>query len=224
MILPGFRLLRVFALPALLAGGLGGCGVFGAVAKLGDAIESEKMIEVLPQYRGLENKTVAVVVSADRGILYEYPTVVPQVLNNVAIGIQQHVSGAQVLSPATSMGWCFRTPNWHTMPLGEMAEELGVDRVVVVNIIEFRLTPPGNHWIWEGVAAADVGIIERDSYDPDAYAEQFGVTVQFPETRDLARESEPEAKIQLGLTAKFTQTVTRLFYAHSRPKYPNRKL
>ncbi len=200
------------------------CGVFGVLSKAGEAIESEKQVEVLAKYRGLENRTVAIVANADRGILYEYPTVLPQVVSNVAFGIRERVSGAKVLTPAESMGWCFRTPSWHTMPLGQVAEELGVDRVVVVNIYEFRLNPPGNRWIWEGMAAANIGIIEADGIDPDAFAEEYSVAVRFPDQKDISRESEPEGKIQFGLTAKFTQTINKLFYDHMTAKYPDRKI
>jgi hypothetical protein len=206
------------------AGALSGCGIFGALSKVGEAVESEKMVEKLASYRGLENKTVAVIVNADRGILYEYPTIVPQVVSNVALGVRTKVSGAKVLAPSESVGWCFRTPSWPTMPLGQIAEELGVDRVVVVNIFEFRLNPPGNRWIWEGVAAANVGIIEREAMDPDMYAEEYSVTVTFPKEKDISRESEPEAKILFGLTASFTQAINKLFYDHMEAKYPDRKL
>lgn len=197
-----------------------GCGVFGVASKLGDAIEHEKQVEVLAKYRGLENKTVAVVVNADRGVHYDYPTVVPNVLGNVATGIKTRVSGAKVLPPAESLGWCLRTPNWPSMPLGEIAKDLGVERVVVVDIFEFRLNPAGNRWIWDGAAAANIGIIEADSLDPDAYAEEYSVTVKFPEEREVARDSEKESMILTGLTAKFIQTINKLFYDHMEYKYP----
>ncbi len=70
-----------------------GCGVFGVVSKVGEAIESEKQVEVLARYRGLENKTIAVVVNADRSVHYEYPTVVPYVTSSVAGGVRNRVSG-----------------------------------------------------------------------------------------------------------------------------------
>lgn len=80
---------------------------------------------MLAKYRGLENKTVAVVVNADRGVLYEYPTLVPQVAGNVAAGVKLHCSGVQMLDWRESLAWCYRTPTWTTLPLGQLAEELG---------------------------------------------------------------------------------------------------
>ena len=203
---------------------LASCGSMGLVSKVGEAIEVEKKVEVLAKYRGLENKTVAVVVNAERGVLYEYPTVVPNVAGNVAAGVKQRVSGVQMLDWRESLAWCYRTPSWTTLPLGHIAEELGVDRVIFVDIIEFRLNPPGNRWIWDGMASANIGIIERDSLDPDAFAEEYSVSVKFPDVKDLSRESAAEEQVQLGLIAKFTQTVNKLFYDHIEDKYPTKRL
>ena len=44
--------------------------------------------------------------------------------------------------------WQFTTPQWNAMAFGEMVEELGVDRIVLVDIQEFRLHPRGNRWLW----------------------------------------------------------------------------
>ena len=216
--------LRTALLLALVPLALPACGTFGVASKIGEAIEVEKKVEVLAKYRGLENKTVAIVVNADRSVLYEHPTVVPNVAGNVAAGIREHVSGAQVLDWRESLAWCSRTPSWTTLPLGEVAKELGVDRVVFVDIFEFRLNPVGNRWIWEGMAGANIGLVERDSLDPDAFVEEYSVAVKFPDIKDLSRESATEQQIMLGLVGKFTQTVNKLFYDHIEDKYPNKRL
>jgi len=216
--------LRTALLLALVPLALPACGTFGVASKIGEAIEVEKKVEVLAKYRGLENKTVAIVVNADRSVLYEHPTVVPNVAGNVAAGIREHVSGAQVLDWRESLAWCYRTPSWTTLPLGGVAMELGVDRVVFVDIFEFRLNPVGNRWIWEGMAGANIGLVERDSLDPDAFVEEYSVAVKFPDIKDLSRESATEQQIMLGLVGKFTQTVNKLFYDHIEDKYPNKRL
>jgi hypothetical protein len=226
---PALRALQVPTLAVLACATLAalpGCGVFGVASKVGEAIESEKQVEVLARYRGLENKSIAVVVNADRSVLYEYPTVVPYITSSVAGGIRNRVSGVKdkVMPPAESLGWCYRTPSWTTLPLGQVADDLRVDRVVVIDIYEFRLNPPGNRWLWDGMAAANVGIIERDSLDPDAFVEEYSVAVKFPEKMEIGRESAREEDVLLGLTAKFAQTITKLFYDHLEAKYPDRKL
>ena len=44
-------------------------------------------------------------------------------------------------------------------------------RIVYLDVYEYRLHPIGNSWIWEGLCAANVGVIEADSFDPDLFVE-----------------------------------------------------
>lgn len=46
------------------------------------------------------------------------------------------------------------------------------------------------------------------------------MTVKFPEEREVARDSEKESMILTGLSAKFIQTINKLFYDHMEYKYP----
>jgi hypothetical protein len=111
---------------------------------------------------------------------------------------------------------------WNAMPYGEIAESIGVDRVVHIDIYEFRLHPPGNRWLWEGVAAANVGVIERDGYDPDEYAEVFSIESTFPDVKGVSRDSADASQIQRGLLTLFVQRTGWLFYSHFEPKYPDK--
>jgi hypothetical protein len=103
-----------------------------------------------------------------------------------------------------------------------MAEALDVDRIVYVDIVEYRLNPPGNQWLWEGVCAANVGIIERDGFDPDAFAETFEISSRFPEETGVERSSATAGQIELGLLGQFVQRTAWLFHTHIEPKYPDK--
>ncbi|MDZ4829558.1 MAG: hypothetical protein SGJ09_05085 [Phycisphaerae bacterium] len=202
---------------------LGGCFVPGLIGALGNEAERHKKIEVLAQYEGLENRSVAVVVHADASTLYEYPTAGAMIAGNVAFRIQSNVKGVSVLAPATVIQWQYQTPAWTTLPYGQVADELGVERVVFIDIYEFRLNPPGNQYVWDGLAAATVGIIERDGTDRDTFAESFDVKAAFPTTEDpLPRESISEANMQNGMMAKFVQECAWLFHTHIEDKYPDK--
>lgn len=200
---------------------LGGCAIANLVGAVGNEVERNKKIEVLAEYEGLENKTVAVIVHADASTLYEFPNVVLDATGNIALRIQQEVKGVSVLAPARVVQWQYQTPAWTTLPYGQVADELGVDRVVVVDIYEFRLNPPGNQYLWEGVAAANVGIIERDGLDPDAFASTFDVRTSFPNQEGLSRDNLSGQAVLTGLLTKFVQKSAWLFFTHLEPKYPD---
>jgi hypothetical protein len=201
---------------------LGGCGVERLIGGMAQNYEYQKLKEVHALYPDLENKTVAVLVDVDLGTLYEHPDVVLTIATNVSRDVQLNVPGVRVISPTYVTEWQFRTPMWNAMPYGEIAESIGVDRVVHIDLYEFRLHPPGNRWLWEGVCAANVGIIERDGLDPDAYADVFSVESTYPSIRGVTRDSADANRIRTGLLKLFVDEVSWLFYPHLEPKYPDK--
>ncbi|MHC4079763.1 MAG: hypothetical protein ACYS15_07200 [Planctomycetota bacterium] len=201
---------------------LAGCGFERLVGGMAQNYEYQKVIEVHPVYADLEGQTVAVLVDVDLGVLYDHPEVMLTIATNVSREIQLGVPGARVVAPNYITEWQFRTPMWSAMPYGEIAESIGVDRVVHIDLYEFRLHPAGNRWLWEGVCAANVGIIERDGLDPDSYADVFSVESSYPKLKGVGRDSATAEQIQTGLLALFIEQTGWLFYAHYEPKYPDK--
>jgi hypothetical protein len=201
---------------------LAGCGVERLVGGMMQNYEYSKVIEVHAAYPGLENKTVAVLVDVDLGTLYEHPDVLLTIATNVSHRIQANVPGVTVVAPSYVSEWQFRTPMWSAMPYAEIAESIGVDRVVHIDLYEFRLHPRGNRWLWEGVCAANVGIIERDGLDPDSYVDVFNVESAYPDLKGLGRESADATQIQTGLLSQFVERASWLFYPHFEPKHPDK--
>jgi len=199
----------------------GGCAAFGAIGAISAQVDREKQIEVLAEYDGLRNRTVAVVVQSAPAMSYEYPTVVANVTANVSRRLAENVEGAQLLDPRIVLQWQYQTPHWAALPYGRIAEELGVERVVLIDLYEYRLHPPGNTWIWDGVSAATVGVIEAGLYETDEFAESFSVTERFPDMEGVSRESATAAQIETGLLVKFYQRTAWLFYDHIEDKYPD---
>jgi hypothetical protein len=102
-----------------------------------------------------------------------------------------------------------------------MAEALGVERLVYVEIVEYRLNPPGNAWMWQGEALAEVGVIETDGFDPDTFVETFHVQSRYPlEDLGITRESATRGQIETGLLGSFIRDTAWLFHLHTKPKYP----
>jgi hypothetical protein len=201
---------------------LAGCEAALLVGGMMQNYEYQKLVQVLPQYSDLEDRSVAVIVDADLATLYEYPDLVATVADNVSGRIQNDVPGARVMHPRAVLAWQYSTPQWNAMPYGELAEKLDVDRVVVIDIFEYRLNPPGNRWEWEGICAASVGIIERDGFSPDSFAESFTVVGRYPSLRLLTRDEADQRTIERGLLAEFIKETAWLFHEHERPKYPDK--
>lgn len=214
------RLCCFLAIASLLP--LGGCIIFGLSSAIGANIEKQKQIEVLAKYRGLENKSVAVLAHSDQRTAYEFPTAIPNIIGNLVLILDKNVPGARVLDPRFSVSWMHQTPGWPTLPLAELANELDVDRVIVIDIFEYRLNPEGNSFLWDGVAGANIGVIERDGIDPDSFAEEFQVISKFPDMEGIGKSQAGPREIEIGLQKTFVDEVGFLFYDHAEEKYPDR--
>lgn len=199
-----------------------GCQMGQLVGAMAQADEYQKLVDTPPRYAGLENKTAAVLVQADMATLYEFPDVVANIAGGVSQRLQRHVPGVQVLNPTIVLNWQYRTPQWNVLPYGELTHQLNVDRIVFIDLLEFRLNPPGNRYLWEGVCVARIGIIERDSLDPDSFVETIDMSAKYPREEGLGRESANAGQIQFGLLYEFIEKTTWLFYQHLEPKYPDK--
>lgn len=198
-----------------------GCVVPGLIGAMGQSFESQKLIEVAAQYSDLADKSVAVVVNVGLDIRWSDPGMAIDITNQVSRFIALNVEGARVMNPAQVLLWQDATPQWDALPLGEVAASLNVDRVVYVDIYEYRLNPPGNRFLWEGVCAASVGVIERDGFDTDSFADTFEVRAEFPDAEGVSRDMISGNAIAAALKSRFIQRTAWLFYKHEEPKYPD---
>lgn len=209
----------IAAIPTIL--GVSNAGVIGA-AGAAQNFEYQKLIEVLPRYDGLEHHSVAILVDAPLDLQYTKPELLDQVAGGLVSRLQEHVPDIKMLHPLQVRNWQFSTPQWNAMAFGEMADELGVDRIVLVDIQEFRLHPRGNRWLWEGACRASVGVIESDGYDTDSFADLWEVSSRFPDMEGLDRDSATEWEVQTGLLSEFIKQTSFLFYTHLEPKHPDK--
>ncbi|MCH2137633.1 MAG: hypothetical protein MK074_01095 [Phycisphaerales bacterium] len=200
----------------------GGCAALHAAAGLAQNFEYQKEVEVLAAYDGLQHSTVAVLVDSDLALRYERPGLIPELTVNLSRAIGKNVQGVKVVAPAHVLQWQYQTPDWNLLPRGEVAKQLGVERVVWVDLQTFRLHPVGNAYLWEGVAEAEIGIVEESGWDQDAFVDAWRVRAAFPDLTSLDRDSATEQAIKLGLEANFVKQTAWLFYPHKEPKYPDK--
>lgn len=200
----------------------GGCLVGELVGGMMQNEEYQKLVDTPPKYTGLENHTAAIIVDTDLSMLYEYPDLGAKVAGGVSARIARDVPGARVLNPQVVLSWQYRAPQWAALPYGEMCAQLNVDRIVMIEIVEYRLNPPGNRYVWDGTAVARVGVIERDGLDPDTFAETFDITAKFPNLEGVGRDDANAQQIEIGLLAEFIKKTAWIFHQHLEPKYPDK--
>lgn len=216
-----------------------GCAIGALVGAVGSEIERNKKIEVLAQYDDFEGMTVAILVDVDPMTMYEHPSLVSNITQGIVTSFRRNVPSARVMPAELSLQWQYSTPGWNAMAFGDMAEsiqknniraygpdgDVRIDRIIHVEIVEYRLNPPGNRYEWDGVCAANVRVIENDegSYDPDFAALDVSVVAKFPDQSGVGWESASADRIALGLLVKFVEETVWLFYDHEEWKYPDRR-
>lgn len=191
---------------------LQGCTIvgFGAMAieeyrKSGDHIEKA-------QYTGLVDKNFAVIVSADRMIQANYPEIVPQMTTSMSQRLAENVDAQGFVPGMAMLSYQYNHPSWSSKSYGDVAKELGVERLIVVDIQEFRLNDPGNRHIWDGAAAATIAVIEADGPYPDDVTHEHFVHVTFPDSGGYGPDDLTRTEMISVLKSRFINRASWPFY------------
>ncbi|HED53020.1 MAG TPA: hypothetical protein ENJ00_02310 [Phycisphaerales bacterium] len=163
-------------------------------------------------YTGLKDKNFAVLVSADRMIQANYPEIVPQLTVAISDRLAENVGAAGWVPGKVMLAYQYDHPEWTSRSYGELADELGVQRLIVVDLQEFRLNDPGNRHLWDGVAAATVIVIEADGPFPDDAAHEHFVHVTFPDSGGYGPEDFSRVEVISVLKSRFVSRATWPFY------------
>lgn len=174
----------------------------------------KKMIDVKAQYLGLADQRVAVLASADPHLLHQYPKAAALINQAVTARIARNVPGVTTTIPDQIDAFQKENPYWMNMRYGELAKRLDVDKVVLIDLIEYQTHEPGNAHIWQGLATANIGVIDADARDPDNFVFQNTVEARFPEKNSVGIIDSDNDTIQLGLIFLFAQRGGGLFYDH----------
>jgi hypothetical protein len=206
-----------------------GCGIAGFGGAMIESYRRNSTKAVEGEYHGLKGKNWAVVVAADRAIQGEHPDLVVWltakaterlVMHQDVVGKDEAIGAAGFVKAEDVLKYQYEHPGWIAMPKGDLAKALGVERLIYIEVLEYRLNEPGNQYLWSGLAAGNVDIYEADSEAPDEAAFQKSVRVGFPDKSALGPSDLPRAAVATELGRRFVDRVTWVFYRHQEPYYP----
>lgn len=213
---------RVVAAAVLgLAGVLSGCQL-AAVAV--DNYQRDATKTVDPQSALLEGKTFAVLVTADRSIQGDNPQLVEYLTQKVTerLSAQTNIPRAGGFVPAKDvLAYIYDNPGWVYKTKEDLGKALGgVQRLVVVEVIDYQLHEPGNQYVWDGRAAGTVSVFDLESPSTELAALEKSVSVPFPDQRGQGPEQLPRNMVNSALALRFVDRATWLFYSHKEPYHP----
>jgi hypothetical protein len=205
-------------LAAILMLPLTGCEIVGVMA---DTYQRTGTHEVLAEYEGLEGETFAVFIAADRVIQAENPRLVPRLTTAITAQLIANVPAAGYVPAPLVLDYKFNNPSWPARPYAEIAEELGVTRLIIIDLYEYRLNEVGNSYLWDGVLAGNLGVAEADGAFPNDLIYTKGVAVRFPDGEGFGPDDITAQQINAVLERRFTNRATWLFYDHEEDNDPD---
>lgn len=208
------RMLAMLLLaPVVLA--LAGCEVMGFAAHM--FAGGERARDVAARYTELDGRSVAVLVAADSHLMHAYPQAASAITRVVSRQIGEHVSDVRVKNPYDVIDYQRMHGHWYSVPYAELLAEMNVDRLVLIDLFEYRTHEPGNRHVFQGVATGNVLVIAADSDDPDNADFEEVIHVEFPEygSKVGTVETQIDAQtVQIGLVQLFSRQTARLFHDH----------
>lgn len=190
---------------------LSGCELAGVMAANEERYGSKK---VPPVYTGLQGHTYAVVIQADRSILAENPNLMEHLLANINNRIAENAGASGHVPSEQLVLYMMNNARWPALSLEELAQELGgVERLIVVDLYEYRLHEPGNRYTWDGAAQARVVVFEADEYG-GATALERDIRVTFPDDAGLTPNDVQREAVTSVLARRVIDRVSWLFYEH----------
>jgi hypothetical protein len=208
---------------AAILGCLPGCAILGFGGAMVDSYRRNSTKTVKGEYNGLKGKNWAVVIIADRSVQAEFSDLVPWLSGKISERLtdeQSKIAAAGMVPSARVLRYTYDHPSWVTMPYSELARELQVNRLIVVEITEYRLNDPGNQYLWAGHASGTVGVVEADTSMPDEFAFEKSIRVRFPDDDSYGQNDIGRPTVATALGQRFLDRVTWLFYSHQEPYYP----
>lgn len=175
-----------------------------------------EVVDIKAQYLGLKDKRVAIVVSTSDHTDFNYPSARELITKEVTRRVAAGVEGVTVTSPDEILEWQTDNPYWATRPPSTLVRQLKVDRLVLVEIGEYRTHEPGNKHELRGVIVASVNVVEAEAPDPDNYGVSFTKTVMYPDPNIslIGRVGESEQKIERMAQIRFCEETAGLFFDH----------
>jgi hypothetical protein len=212
------------------AGGMGGCGLFG----IGGTKSQENLVtraDATP-YNGLANKSVAIVVYAPMATVDEYAGAREEISTFVATQMRGNMPTTLLVDPRNVVLWQDSTLNWANLPPADIGRHFHVDRVLVIQVLDYTMKRPlgvsnlqgrlrAQCQIFEvaAVTTAPTGGAGGESTAPALPAAAWSglMDAAWPSGKPLDPTQTNENAVRLRTLETFSDLLVRYFYEHREP-------
>jgi hypothetical protein len=193
---------------------LSGCAAIGVAANAMPAPMKR------PDYKGLANQTIGVMVWADHGIQIDWPTLQVDLANGIQKKLQAQVKPKELLGakypvqPASIVRYQRDHPEIEAMQVTEFAPKFGVSRLIYVELEDFATRSDMSVELFRGQAKGNVRVLEIENGVAKVVWEKPDVFVAYP--KKAPKEGIPsagDARMYTGTIDAYSTTVAQLFYS-----------
>ena len=211
------RNLTFFSITILAIVSISGCVVPALIGGMAESHHRTGSTTYPAEYSRIEGKSFTVVCSASRVIEAEHPGITARITQRVNDRLIQNANPAYAIPSNDLLTVLYNTPQWPAMTREDLAKLFGVERLIVIELIDYRLHEPGNQYLWDGAAAGVVSVFESDSGLPNDPIFEKSISIQFPDSSGYTRNDLPEAAVTAELSNRFVNRAAWLFYEHEEP-------
>lgn len=194
---------------------LAGCNIVAPIGGMLESARRQGTTDFDAEYAGLDGKTFAVVVVADRVIQAEHPAVIARFSTELAERLKKETQAKGYIPGQRMLQFQFDNPRWVAWGPGELGKKLGVDRLVYLELLEYRLVDPGNKYTWKGVCRASLSVAEIDGSSPDDYAYRKSLVVRYPDSDGYGPGEMKVELVNTVLTNRMIDRASWLLYKHT---------
>jgi hypothetical protein len=201
-----------------MASALSGCSLIRYLTYI--VAGGDSQITVTAAYRGLTNRSFAVLVAPDEYALAKHPLMVANLSRAVTSSVAGVVDGARPMAPDQIVAFQRANPFWATVPPADLIKRLKVERLLIVWVERYTLRDTDNVHTWRGVASAKIDVFESQVEDPNNAAYQAWVKAAFPADSTVGMVNANDRQIEFGMLKAFSTKVANLFVDHDEVQRP----
>lgn len=198
---------------------LGGCNYLAFPLYVFAPPEPTKTVE--PEFKGLEKKTMTVIIWADTGTLLEYQSAQLELTDAIIAEFKRHLPTLTITEPRRVIRYQDEKPSWRAMQPRLLCDHFSSDLVMIVSLMEFTTREPGHAHLARGRIHAQAAIYQRERgqepADQGPVWQNDGMLTVFPAQSPVVLAGD-DWQIRSATEKLFAQELVRKFYKHEVPK------
>lgn len=171
------------------------------------------------EYRGLDNKSVAIVIYAAQANTDEFPGARQEISEFIANQMRLHLPTTRLLNYKEVINWQDETRNWFGLSEKDVGRHFSVDRVVFIELITYEARADKSYGDMQGHMRANCKVFEVDAAgNTPAWTGLIDTT--WPKDRPVSANQTNEINVRNRTLQIFSDDLVGHFYDQEKADIP----